>query len=114
MRYKLCRCGGVREDSSGGVCGKCGAGKRRSARSTVDNGYGWDWQKLSSLYRKENPLCVECANRGIATAAKEVHHIVPIDEAPWLRLSVSNLMALCVPCHRRIDQERRKTNVQNS
>jgi 5-methylcytosine-specific restriction protein A len=107
MRYKLCRCGGVREDRSGGKCGKCGAGQKRNARTTKENGYGWDWQQLSTRYRKENPLCAECAKQGRAVAAEEVHHIVPVDEAPWLRLCVSNLVALCVPCHRRIDQERR-------
>jgi 5-methylcytosine-specific restriction endonuclease McrA len=107
VRYKLCRCGGVREDRSGGKCSKCGAGVKRNARTTNDNGYGWDWQQLSMRYRKDHPLCAECAKTGRAVAAEEVHHIVPIDEAPWLRLSVSNLMALCVPCHRRMDQERR-------
>jgi 5-methylcytosine-specific restriction enzyme A len=108
MRLKLCRCGGTREDRCGSVCGKCGAGKKRAKQTTIEAGYGWDWQQLSVRYRKENPLCVECAKRGIATAADEVHHIVPISEAPWLRLEVSNLMALCVACHRSIDEGRRR------
>jgi 5-methylcytosine-specific restriction protein A len=92
------------------VCGKCGAGKRKPQQqgSTTDKGYGWDWQQLSERYRKENPLCHECHRQGTATAAREVHHIVPITEAPWLRLEWGNLMALCVECHRRLDSERRQ------
>ena len=106
MRMKLCRCGAAREDRKGVACGKCGAGKARPARSTKEAGYGWDWQQLSVRFRKEHPLCAECAKKGIATAAAEVHHIVPIREAPWLRLEVSNLVSLCVECHRRVDNER--------
>ena len=111
MRYKLCRCGGVREDRAGSVCDKCSAGKGRPG-STAANGYGWDWQQISERFRKENPLCEECSKTGRATAAEEVHHIVPITEAPWLRLEWKNLMALCVDCHRRIDSERRQAVVR--
>jgi len=94
------------EDRRGAVCGRCGRGKRRAARSTIEAGYGWDWQQLAKRFRAEHPLCEECKKQGIATESEEVHHIVPISEAPWLRLVRSNLMALCVPCHRRIEQGR--------
>jgi len=111
MRLKFCTCGNV-VDRVTNVCDRCGRGKKRARLSTTEAGYGWDWQQLSERYKKENPLCVVCAERGIATAAEEVHHVVPITEAPWLRLAVSNLMALCVPCHRSIEEERRKADVQ--
>jgi 5-methylcytosine-specific restriction endonuclease McrA len=111
MRLKLCRCGGVREDRQGSVCIKCGVGKSKPKQSTKDAGYGWDWQQLSVRFRKENPLCGECARHGIATAAEEVHHKVSIAESPWLRLEWSNLMSVCVPCHRRLDEQRRNANV---
>jgi hypothetical protein len=104
-RLKLCTCGGVIDESKSKACGRCGRGKRKNAKTTTENGYGWDWQQLSSRYRKDYPLCAECAKRGIATPSEEVHHIVPIAEAPWLRLSVDNLTALCVACHRRIEGE---------
>ena len=110
MRLKLCRCGGVREDRSGSVCAKCGAGKCKPKQTTHDAGYGWDWQQLSVRFRKENPLCSECERQGVATAAEEVHHKISIADAPWLRLEWSNLMALCVPCHRRIDEARRRVS----
>lgn len=112
MRLKLCRCGGVREDRSGSVCNKCGAGKKTPSKTTTEAGYGSDWQRVSVRFRKENPLCVECEKRGIVTAAEEVHHVVPISEAPWLRLSPANLMALCVECHRRIENERKMAMVR--
>ena len=110
MRLKLCRCGGVREDRLGSVCSKCGAGKSKPRQSTQEAGYGWDWRQLSERFRKENPLCEQCQTNGIATAAEEVHHKVSIAEAPWLRLEWSNLMALCVPCHRRLDEARRRVS----
>jgi 5-methylcytosine-specific restriction enzyme A len=104
MRYKLCRCGAVREDRQGVACPACANGKSASAkRTTTERGYGGDWKRLSERYRKEHPLCVRCAERGLAIAADEVHHVVSIDEAPWLRLEPSNLMSLCVSCHRAED-----------
>ena len=108
MRYKLCRCGGVKEDRSGGTCERCGSGKKRNRKSTTECGYDWQWQQLSVRFRKDNPLCQECERKGEVKEAAEVHHIVPISEAPWLRLSVDNLMSVCVECHRRLDRERRQ------
>ena len=103
MRYKLCRCGGVRQDARGSVCPKCGAGaKRNKSMSTVERGYDNAWNKLSLRVRTEHPLCEVCIETGIVTAATEVHHKVSIEEAPWLRLERSNLMCLCNACHKGI------------
>jgi hypothetical protein len=102
MRYKLCRCGAVREDRFGSVCLKCGAGSKRKSRNTAQYGYDSEWNKLSARVRQDQPLCEMCAKCGIATAASEVHHIIPIDEAPWLRLERSNLMSVCNACHKSI------------
>lgn len=109
MRLRLCVCGGVVDEHASRSCSKCGRGKRRPKQTTTQAGYGFDWQQLSERYRREHPLCVQCEKQGIVTAADEVHHIVPITEAPWLRLEVSNLMALCVQCHRQMDRERRSS-----
>jgi len=100
MRHKLCRCGGVREDAFGSICSKCGAGRKQKTRNTTQHGYDGAWNRLSVRLRAEKPLCERCLERGIVTAATEVHHIVPIDQAPWLRLEVSNLMCLCNACHK--------------
>ena len=107
MRYKLCRCGGVRDDRAGSVCESCGAGKRKDKRSTTEHGYDYRWKKLSERIRKERPLCERCEAQGIVTAATEVHHKVPIDEAPWLRLERSNLMCVCNECHQEIHAKKR-------
>jgi 5-methylcytosine-specific restriction protein A len=106
MTMRLCACGavlGIRVRE----CHQCGRGKKRATQGTTKAGYGWDWQQLRSRFIAENPLCVECAKGGVATSADEVHHIVPITESPWLRLEYNNLMALCVACHRAMDQDRR-------
>jgi len=109
MKLRLCACGNaVRHNER--ACDRCGRGKKVAKLSTADAGYGWDWQQLSVRYRADYPLCEMCYQRGIATSSAEVHHIVSVSDAPWLRLELSNLMALCVPCHRAIDQERRGCN----
>ena len=102
MRYKLCRCGGVREDCRGSVCDKCGAGRVNKTLNTTQRGYDGAWKKLSERVRAEQPLCEVCLERGIATAASEVHHRVSIEQAPWLRMERSNLMCLCNGCHKEI------------
>jgi len=106
MRLKLCPCGAVM-DARGKSCDKCGRGKQRASVSTTEAGYDGAWKRLSVRFRQENPLCEECKKRGIATEAQEVHHVIPITEAPWLRLELNNLMALCVACHRAVEQARR-------
>jgi 5-methylcytosine-specific restriction protein A len=107
MKLKLCPCGAVLK-AQGTDCGQCGRGKQKPQRNTTQAGYGWDWQQIRDRYIKEHPLCLECLTRGIATPADEVHHIVAIEDAPWLRLEWNNLMALCVPCHRAMDEARRQ------
>ena len=99
MRYKLCRCGSVREDVFGSVCAKCGAGRKRNSRTTKECGYDNEWRVLSEKKRSIDPLCELCLQNGIITAADEVHHKVRIDDAPWLRLVWENLLSVCVDCH---------------
>ncbi|WP_399262197.1 HNH endonuclease [Terriglobus aquaticus] len=41
--------------------------------------------------------------------ATDVHHIVPIRVAPWLRLVLSNLVSLCKECHSSITARRDST-----
>jgi 5-methylcytosine-specific restriction endonuclease McrA len=106
MRLRLCPCGAVLE-ARHRECERCGRGKQRASISTTEAGYDGAWKRLSVRFRQENPLCEECKKRGIATEAQEVHHVIPIAEAPWLRLEWNNLMALCVACHRALEQARR-------
>ena len=67
-----------------------------------DSGYrGYDskWQKIRKIKITNNPLCESCANHDIDRLANVVHHIIAIEKAPELRLTMSNLMSLCAECH---------------
>ena len=59
--------------------------------------YGYQWQKLRKKFLSINPLCEICKSKGRYTTATEVHHIKPLSEGGTNE--VSNLMALCKPCH---------------
>ena len=47
----------------------------------------------------EEPLCRHCLRDGRVVAATLVDHIIPLSEAPDLRLVRSNLQSLCSRCH---------------
>ena len=91
---RLCRCGRI----VSGICEKCSPTLTHD-RTTKERGYGSDWQRLRALVLSEYPLCQRCEIEGKTKAARHVHHIVPIDVAPWLRLDRNNLLAVCVECH---------------
>ena len=65
------------------------------------------WRKLSRLYRRLNPLCVDCKDKGIAKAVQIVDHVIPIEQGGE-RLSMDNLQSLCIPCHNTKTAEERK------
>jgi len=58
-------------------------------------GYDYRWFKVRNLKAKINPLCEICEQQDIDTPLDVVHHIVPIEQAPELRLVMSNLQSLC-------------------
>ena len=64
-------------------------------------GYDSTWRALSKQVRMEEPLCRHHLREGRVEAATCVDHIVPISQAPDLRLVRSNLQALCHACHTR-------------
>jgi 5-methylcytosine-specific restriction protein A len=68
-------------------------------KTTKQRGYGADWKDLSERYRAQYPLCEDCLKEGKVTPSSEVHHIVPISDDPSLRLTWTNLVALCNNCH---------------
>jgi 5-methylcytosine-specific restriction protein A len=112
--YKLCRCGGVIDERAKPLtCTRCGVKERMKAKAnsvgSVERGYGWDWDQLSRRYRANNPWCAECEKVGRFTLARDVHHIVPIEQDPSRRMDVTNLMAVCRACHQRLDREARAT-----
>lgn len=104
MSLVMCRCGGIVDAD---VCSKCGPKKRVFDRPIH---YGSKWDKYAKQYKLENPLCVNCLERGIVKPSEEVHHVIPVNEAPELMFEASNLKALCIPCHKQEDNERRRSN----
>ena len=86
---RLCRCGAAVKNPP---CAKCCPKKSKGS-------YDYQWRKLSERIRKERPLCEDCFSEDITSAATEVHHIVPIEVNPRLRLEPSNLASLCKSCH---------------
>jgi hypothetical protein len=70
----------------------------------AERGYDSKWVKLRNNYIKHNPLC-EARGPACKGAARIVHHVIPIEKRPDLRLVRSNLMAVCDPCHRQAHDE---------
>ena len=97
MASKFCRCGQVAGRDG---CGRCRKPvQSMTYKTTKQRGYGADWKDLSERYRAQYPLCEDCLGEGKVTPSSEVHHVIPISEQPSLRLTWTNLVALCNTCH---------------
>lgn len=63
------------------------------------------WLKLRRDILSQNPICQRCQADNRVTAATEVHHIRPVEEAVTLSekrqrmYDPTNLRALCHDCH---------------
>jgi len=79
----------------------------RKRRSSVERGYDKAWQKARAMKASQDPLCERCLKRGIVKPMNEVHHIIPIDVRPDLRLAMSNLESICLDCHHEEHKEDR-------
>ena len=81
-------------------------------KAEIYNSREWKELRISKL-RSTNGLCEECMKQGIVTAARCVHHVVPIETArtkdEMRRLAIDcglqGLKALCFACHARIHKE---------
>jgi 5-methylcytosine-specific restriction endonuclease McrA len=80
---------------SGSRCGDCRPPTKAPRPSSAQRGYDNKHRKLSEQARKAQPWCLRCG----ATERLQADHIVPILEAPELRLCKENLRVLCQPCH---------------
>jgi 5-methylcytosine-specific restriction enzyme A len=63
---------------------------------------GWRWRMVSVRFRRENPLCDRCRERGTIQPAELVHHNPPYDELINRGLnpySYDYLQSLCNRCH---------------
>jgi len=100
---RVCECGKIVK----GDCEDCS--KKKSVdppdrASPSERGYDHRWRKLSERFRRDYPLCYMCRMRGKITPAMDVHHIKSVRTHPELRLEWDNLMSLCRPCHREIEE----------
>lgn len=73
--------------------------------SRQDRGYDSTWEKVARLKVSNNPLCEQCEREGKLTPTRMVHHKIPVDIRPDLRLDPGNLESLCYSCHAKVDHE---------
>lgn len=73
-------------------CAECKRIKDRQRPTRIQRGYDYSWTKLSKQLREQQPFCsiVGCKSKDLT-----VDHIIPLSDAPWLRLEVTNLRVLC-------------------
>jgi 5-methylcytosine-specific restriction protein A len=71
--------------------------------TAAERGYDAGWRDARLLKLKRNPICEPCEAEG-RTNARDllVHHVVPVEADPSLRLAQSNLLTVCAGCHARI------------
>lgn len=73
--------------------------KQRGSSSA--RGYDRRWQLARRIKLSRDPLCERCLPK--VTAAVIVHHILPVDTHPELRLEMNNLQSMCFNCHEIIE-----------
>lgn len=77
-------------------------GKRKASKKEdkqkANRTRGDRWMRIRKLILLEEPLCRHCLTEGRTTQAREVDHIIPLeDEGTDDR---ANLQALCRQCHK--------------
>lgn len=53
------------------------------------------WKQIRDQRRRANPLCQHCEANDMVRPMAVVDHILPVDEAPELMLSIDNTQSLC-------------------
>lgn len=75
--------------------------------SSTSRGYDADWRRIrAQALERDRRQCQHCLKRGLVKRATDVHHIITIEDAPWLRLVLTNLISLCKECHSSITATR--------
>jgi 5-methylcytosine-specific restriction protein A len=68
--------------------------------SAYERGYTSRWNKYSKMFRRKNPLCVMCLEKGVLTPSEHTDHIIAVSGADDpLFWQEDNHQALCAPCH---------------
>jgi 5-methylcytosine-specific restriction endonuclease McrA len=74
----------------------------RETRAECNRFYaGVAWRRFRREYLFDHPLCEDCLERGIFTAATIVHHVKERLARPDLAYEPSNMRSSCGPCHTR-------------
>ena len=80
-----------------------------SRRYNQHERYGSGWRKVRDRYILAHPLCEMCLGQGIATVATLVHHVKPLADGGTN--DDSNIKSLCVSCHEKIHQRKKRSDV---
>ena len=73
-----------------------------------------EWRELREQKLRANPLCELCQQKGIVTAAHQVHHIHPIEDSHSVQemrkwaFMYENLQSVCDQCHNDIHKSEGK------
>ena len=99
---KACgRCGGFHP-----LGFKCTKGKQFNggAERNLRNQHAWH-KKAKEIKLRANNLCELCRENGVYVYDNlEVHHIHKVTDSPERLLDDSNLICLCVECHKKADK----------
>ena len=85
---------------------RCKSQKQRKDKQTIYNSR--EWRELREQKLRANPLCEVCQQKGIVTAAHQVHHIHPIEDSHSVQemrkwaFMYENLQSVCDQCHAEI------------
>lgn len=89
--------------SAKNYCEDCSPGPadyERTRPSSSQRGYGARWKRYVKMFRRANPLCGSCLDKGITKSMTDVDHTIPIigpnDPNFW---NPDNHQALCHECH---------------
>lgn len=78
--------------------------RRCEQTGATERGYDTLWDRFRDWFLRQpgNQVCAICKKN----MARVVHHIVPVEERPDLRLEPKNCQALCRECHERLHGRR--------
>lgn len=76
--------------------------------SRHERGYDNQWAKIATAWLNSHPFCAECEHHGIIEIASVVDHVIPVRDAPELRLDRKNIWSLCTDCHNGIKRRMEK------
>lgn len=68
--------------------------------TTAQKGYGGAWQRFSSQFLREHPMCVICEQSGRIVPATECDHVIP-HKGDKSKFWNGPFQGLCESCHAR-------------